>query len=942
MDSDTNYPDVVLPTAPSFDPPDFDMLGSHESSFLPNPISSQASIYSQASMSSQSSNVSTGKFIGSIEEINAAQRVEVNDLLNVISKLLSLNNLIKFLRPEQVAAFTENKEELTQKMMALASKDYVWLEPYPPWFVNGIKSNIKYEDFTKFKESLTFECVYQIDDTIDMSDIVNDLEKLVRDSLSNSIEFMKVYDIELPSQDLPIDEFDAFIKNKLVNYPFFNTVLGHTAIMELADNNTHILPAMINRLLIISGEVVDLGVPFNANRFGLLHNSRISYFFKMIIELNLIVELTTDGKSDKRKDRLAFLVNCAQSKARIALYDEMCEYMWPHTIPFMFVSLSGGNLITIFAKLLKALQDLVTSLENTSDGISIDVKIQQFMTKYEHYYAIFTRFTMRHPELFETAEKEDNKRKTKKQKTRESPIITPESPIITPEALLIIITPESLLIIINKLIDGLENLDTNANKSFSDIDIKWCCLDPDEDVKSYTPSNIESIPLGVEQCEAYYETFKEVAKDAGQYTTFFLVREKTYQKKIVNDKNISPELEKKFADSLGNYFKILKRNCIKCMKTPQYTHIFTSEDIKMIENMLTSQMYEERLERFKRDAVKDIPGISNCIKYLQFLLLKKKSNDEATKQNIELLRDKDDNKFIDKLKACATAGNKCIFKHFYPAQDEKIKQQPLRFHSLNKEYYRYFATLDSMVISKKGAIPKLASEILLEMINAINIHTLFEREDIMSLPFKVEGSYSDTDTWKQAHTNIIKECEEQFRSTFIAHGLRAILLALDDKTHDDKKHKKHSASSTLKLSQSMLKIMQPKLPGAIAKKSKLNWYDLERWIPDNILRPTIDYEALYEALEFEDEGEIFTRITTESPGNPIKTIGNPTSTQDGGNKTMKSKKHKTKKSKKSRKHKSKKPKKSRKSKPQKSRKHKSKKPKKSRKYKPQKSRKLRY
>jgi hypothetical protein len=249
-----------------------------------------------------------------------------------------------------------------------------------------------------------------------------------------------------------------------------------------------------------------------------------------------------------------------------------------------------------------------------------------------------------------------------------------------------------------------------------------------------------------------------------------------------------------------------------------------------------------------------------------------------------------------------------------------------------------------MVISKKGAIPKLASKILLEMIKAINIHTLFKRDDILSLPFKVEGSYSDTDTWKQAHTNIIKDCEKEFRRTVIADGLRVILLALDDKKHDDKKHKKHSASSTLKFSQSMLKFLQPKLQGAIAKKSKLNdVHDIEKGISDKILRPTIDYEALeFEALEFEDEGEIFTRITTELPGNPIKTIGNPTSTQDGGNKTMKSKKHKTKKSKKSRKHKSKKPKKSRKSKPQKSRKHKPKKPQKSRKYKPQKSRKLRY
>jgi hypothetical protein len=898
MEYATNYP-VEVPPASSYGSFDSDRF---EYSPLPDlsQAPSQAAIYSQASMSSQGSNVSTGKFIGTIEEINAAQKVEVNGLLNVISKLLSLNNLIGFLRPDQVAAFTENKEELTQKMMELkASKDYVWSEPYPHWFVNGIKSNIKYEDFTRFTESLTFEFIYPIDYTMDMSDIVNDLEELVRDSLSNSLEFMEVYDIEPPSPDLPIDKFDAFIKDKLLNYPFFNTALGQKAITELADNNTHILPAMINRLLVISGEVVDLGVPFNADRFGLLHNSRIPYFFKMIIELKLIVESTQDGKSVKRMERLNFLEKCAESKERIALYDEMCEYMSPHDEEaFMFVSLSGGNLITIFAKLLRALKELESLLNDTTDARSIDVKIQDFKSTHRHYYEIFTR---RYPELFKTAKEEDDddddKQKTKKQRTREVPTV------------------------IQELTKDLVNLDALANKSFSDVDIKLCCLDSDKNEKSYTPSNIESIPLGVKQCTAYYEKFLKVAKDAGQYTTFFLVREKSYHKKVYEGKNITPELELKLTNSLGNHLKILKRNCItgmkKSMKKRQYRDKFTLDDIEMIENMLTSQMYEERLKKFERDDVKDIPGISNCIKYLKFLLLKKNSNDETTRQNIELLRGNDDNTFIDKLIACSTAGNECIYEHFNPVplQSEKIKKQPLRLGNLNKDYYRYFATLDSMVISKKGVFPKLASDILLKMITVIDMP--FERKDIMSLPFiKVEGSYSNTDTWKSAHTKIIEECEEKFKPTNILPGSRFILVALNDK--------KHSASAMLKLSQSMLKLSQsmlksqkPKLQSSIAKKSKFNVYEVEKEIHDAILTPTITYDS----LDFQHEDEIFPRYTTKSSGNPIIIIGNPTPILVGGNKTMKSKKHKTKKSKKSRKHKTKKPKKSRKSKkPKKTRK----------------------
>jgi hypothetical protein len=941
MDYDRNYPELVPPPVSSYG--SFDS-GIFEYSPLPVLLQapslapSQAAIYSQASMSSQGSNVSTGKFIGSIEEINAAQKVEVNGLLNVISKLLSLNNLIEFLRPKQVAAFTENKEELTQTMMELASKDYVWPYPYPQWFVNGIKSNIEYEDFTKFKESLTFEFIYPIDYTMDMSVIVNDLEKLVRDSLSNSLEFMEVYGIERPSPDLPIDEFDASIKDILLTHPFFKSALGQKAITELADNNTHILPAMINRLLVISGEVVDLGVPFNADRFGLLHNSIIPYFFKMIIELKLIVESTQDGKSVKRMERLNFLEKCAESKERIALYNEMCEYMSPHNKEaFMFVSLSGGNLITIFAKLLKALKDLDSLLNNTTDARPIDDKIQDFISRHRHYYEIFTRFTRRYPELFKTAKEEDDddddKLKTKKQRTREFPIITSKFPIITSKS----------LTVIQELTKDLVNLDALANKSFSDVDIKLCCLDSDKNEKSYTPSNIESIPLGIQQCKAYYEKFLKVAKDAGQYTTFFLARNKSYHKIVYDGKNITPELEQKLTISLGKHLKILKRNCIngmkKSMKKRQYTDKFTLEDIEMIENMLTSQMYEERLKKFERGDVKDIPGISNCIRYLKFLLLKKNSTDETTRQNIELLRKNDDNTFIDKLIACSTAGNECIYEHFNPInpnplQREKIKKQPLRLGNLNKEYYRYFATLDSMVISKKGAFPKLASDILLKMITVIDMP--FERKDIMSLPFiKVEGSYSNTDTWKSAHTKIIEECEEKFKSTNILPGYRFILVALNDK--------KHSASAMLKLSQSMLKSQKPKLQSSIAKKSKFNVYELEKEIPDAILTPTITYDS----LDFQHEDEIFPRYTTESPGNPIIIIGNPGNPiipiLDGGNKTMKSKKHKTKKSKKSRKHKTKKPKKSRKSRKykskqsRKSRKHKSKKPQKS--IKPKKTRK---
>lgn len=846
--------------------------------------------------------------------LNGEQQKQVNALMTMISTFLSFNTLNKFLTEERKQTLITKLQELQARYNFLKQDNTNYLVDFN---YHSIKNTIiTQEDLRTFIASLTFEFPYRIDMTKDITVIVIELEQLLETSLKQLLRdarnYMAAYGIEQPAANLSIYDLDADIKNKLLNYPFFKKALGQEAITKLHLQETYILPAMINRLLRVSGEVVDLGITTNhENRFALLHCSKIPYFFKMLIELRLINELTTDSKSQKRADRFDFLMECATDPYRIELYNRMCEYLNSYEKAVsMLIAVSGGNLITIFAKFLKELHKLYTSLSKVKtddDHLAILIK---FETNNKHYYKIFIDLLYKQPVT----------RKTWANVFFKQPV--------APKTLTDILgsrTVPEILEILSDLTKNLETLNSISEMTFSDIDMKWICFNTKISEADFIPTQEEIVSAG-SKFEAYFIKFKSKTADFEHSTRFVLVRGKRVLEFIKQDKQVDENLKSKFAYDLREYLQKLKDGCLELMKTN--TDKFNVEERKMIETMLTSQMYEERLNKFNTPPISMLDGVTNCTRYLEFLLLKKNSNDKATQDNIALICGTKVDDFIDKLMACTEVGNRMLTTHKLTLKSSK--------------YIPSFASVHDIVYSVggDGKIPKLASEILIEMLNAINIRELLQEDKPLSgkhfklVPFTAQSNYSNTSHWSSDHTKILRQCEGILTKKCNYNGVGAYILALDDTIKDT------------------IKVQSQKEKSQKSRKSKSSstnpFSSILSTIPSNIQNPIFEFEE-EDYTSFVDGDELFVLLETpilEGPilEGPIFTdlLGKRRWYNGGGNKTMKSKKHKTKKSKKSRKHKPKKPKKSRKSKPQKSRKHKPKKPQKSRKYKPQKSRKLRY
>ena len=858
---------------------------------------------SQGSTSSSNEPMGTNPIENPIKDpiiLNGEQRDLVNALMTMISTFLSFNTLNKFLTEERKQTLITKLEEFQARYNFLKQYNTNCLVDFD---YHSIKNTIiTQEDLRTFIASLTFEFSYIIDMTKDITDIVIELEQLLKKSLEkllhDALDYMSAYGIEPPAADLSIYEFDAYIKEQLLTYPFFKQALGQEAITKLQLQETYILPAMIDRLLRVSGEVVDLGITTNdKNRFALLHCSKIPYFFKTLIELWLINELTTDSKSQKRVNRFKFLMKCATSSYRIELYNRMCEYLNSYEKAVaMLIAVSGGNLITIFAKFLKELHKLYTSLSNvTTDDAYLAILIT-FKTNNKHYYKIFVDLLYNQPVT----------RKTWANIFFKQPV---EPKTLTD--ILGTITVPDILKILRDLTSNLEEtLDSISDMNFSDVDMKWICFNTNISEAYFKPTREEVISARSE-FEAYLRKFKTKTADFERSTRFALFRGKRILKFIEQDKHVDDSLKYRLAHNLREYSQKLKDGCLKLMKTN--TDKFTVEERKMIETMLTSQMYEEHLNKFKTPPISTLDGVTNCTRYLEFLLLKKNSNDKATKDNIALIRGMKDDDFIDKLMACTEVGNNTLTKY--------------KLISKSSKYIPSFASVHDIVYSAggDGKIPKVASEILIQMLDAINIRKLLTGATSIRgmhfelVPFTAQSNYSNTSHWSAEHTKILRQCESQLTEKGNYTGVGAYILALDD----------------------TIKVQPQKEKSQKSKKSKSSssnpFSSILSTIPSNIENPIIEEEEEYTSFVTGDE--MF--VCLDEP-KLTDLLGKQRRGSSGGNKTMKSKKHKTKKSKKSRKHKTKKSKKARKSrKSRKSRKaRKARKPKKSRKV--RKSRKAKY
>ena len=129
-----------------------------------------------------------------------------------------------------------------------------------------------------------------------------------------------------------------------------------------------------------SGELFDLTITDNMNIYG---REKIKYALKngislpiqkYIDELQMMGTFTTDDKSEKRRLRLTFLNECNKIPFFQAVFAMMCNYLnggdgFTQHIQFFIIVCAGGNIITIFAQLIK---NLIESVNITTTSIDPD------------------------------------------------------------------------------------------------------------------------------------------------------------------------------------------------------------------------------------------------------------------------------------------------------------------------------------------------------------------------------------------------------------------------------------------------------------------------------------------------------------------------------------------------------------------------------------------
>ena len=128
-----------------------------------------------------------------------------------------------------------------------------------------------------------------------------------------------------------------------------------------------------------SGELFDLSIPSINDRFGAMHIIGVMQYginfplSKFIKELQLIIDNGTDDKTAKRRERLAFLKHCNGNRELRQFFILFCNYLngqdgtgtqYPN---YMVMTAAGGNIMILFAQLIKDIIDnSVTNLMSSN------------------------------------------------------------------------------------------------------------------------------------------------------------------------------------------------------------------------------------------------------------------------------------------------------------------------------------------------------------------------------------------------------------------------------------------------------------------------------------------------------------------------------------------------------------------------------------------------
>jgi hypothetical protein len=649
----------------------------------------------------------------------------------------------------------------------------------------------------------------------------------------------------------------------------------------------YIVLAFIDKLFSSSSEGIDIVIQPICNVFGFLHNGDLHPLYKMVIELMLIGELTNDDKSDKRQIRLNFLSACIEIPDFLKLYYSMYLYLnciqKGQTIALI---VSGGNLVTLFAKLLNDIS-IKSSFELLID------KHKDILTEFLEYYPDPTRY----------------------------------------------FDEETLLLHLKRQVTPIlaESIPTVAAMLFGDIDFKLIKVIK---LKYYEFTTKKKL----------YHDFRLKATSAGVFSDaqFFLGREKIIKYIGPLNSDIRNKLKiyrKQYAqwlkdscyrvvDMHGNG-EVLKKK----LDREILDNIFPSQMQDQYLKLLSD------LKKTLSDPY-SIISIDNCYKYLLFLSSRKVMNELGTRDNIDKIsKNGNTSEFIKALRYYTTKGNSFIvsqdyriglFKTFDFVMTDKIGTLPKLVASLLNLFLNDTDEDHSNFVLDYQPIQLEASKVTYDYTKTKN-HKSYESimgecEAIIELHkpgYHIVFLGLDATNGKGVTFSMDKPSNS--KST-------KLLTKTIDKSSSTKKSGSYVSTKNFRdYVSSLLFSGQKLIPGVsveIVPDDSVHEFNRSVFIDndtplfdnDNPFLPEnfFDFDLTEWVMSLPGEGDAEGDRYTASLDEPMFIGG-------FNNNLVKSKKHK-----------SKKPKKSRKSKPQKSRKHKPKKPKKSRKYKPQKSRKLRY
>ena len=285
--------------------------------------------------------MSTAEFVNSFFKTS-------EELVTETTSLLQTNNYIDFLTQEEITYLRLQIQIHTHSDGA----PFKMYHTIPAMYMTIMN---KLLNLAQYKYMLAPSIVTQLQKTMNLKAILQNIDAYIRSKLVESANYSGVFTLEEISQ---LDQIDTYtlgrtLRTRLLEDPDYGQQLPIQIRSYLETIDPYIVLAFIDKFLSLSAEGIDIVIQPKANLFGFLHNGPLHPLYKMALELYMIGLYTSDDKSIKRQRRLDFLLECIKIPVFVKLYYGMYTYLnciqKDQTIALI---VSGGNLVTLFAKLL--------------------------------------------------------------------------------------------------------------------------------------------------------------------------------------------------------------------------------------------------------------------------------------------------------------------------------------------------------------------------------------------------------------------------------------------------------------------------------------------------------------------------------------------------------------------------------------------------------------